>query len=293
MLSILIPVYNYNVYPLVSELYKQCLECEIEFEIIVYNDGGTQFEHENLKIKELVYCNYISSSKNKGRTQARNTLSNSAKFQCLLFLDADVIPSTNLFIKNYLDCILESNYDVLIGGCSYKIESLNEHNHLRFYYGTKREQQSALTRNQKKYAYILSGNMLIKKKVFESVNYKEAEKYYGMDIFLSYNLMMNRNTVYHIDNSVYHLGLENDTVFFEKCLASVKSRKETLLHMPRIEEINSLIKYYKILNKYKITGLTKLLFLLLKPLLKKLILKKHPYLVCLDLYRLGYMSTLK
>ncbi|MBA4318237.1 MAG: hypothetical protein C0412_07535 [Flavobacterium sp.] len=293
MLSILIPVYNYNAYPLVSELHKQCLECGINFEILVFNDGGTQFENENLKIREFVYCTYISSSKNIGRTQARNTLSNSAKFQSLLFLDADVIPSTSFFIKNYLHYITESNYDVLIGGCSYKIESMNENNHLRFYYGTKREQQSAVSRNQKKYVYILSGNMLIKKNVFESVNYKDATKYYGMDIFLSYNLMINRNTVYHIDNNIYHLGLENDAVFFEKCLSSVKSRKETLLNMPRIEEINSLIKYYKILNRFKIIGLAKLFFLTLEPLLKKLILKKNPYLVCLDLYRLGYMSTLK
>ena len=293
MLSILIPVYNYNVYPLVSELHKQCLESKIDFEIIVYNDGGTQFEYENLKIKEFACCNYISSSKNIGRTQARNTLSNSAKFQHLLFLDADVIPSTSFFIKNYLHYITESNYDVLIGGCSYKIESLNENNHLRFHYGIKREQQSALTRNQKKYGYILSGNMLIKKNVFESVNYKDATKYYGMDIFLSYNLMINRNTVYHIDNSIYHLGLENDVVFFDKCLSSVKSRKETLLHMPRIEEINSLIKYYKILNKYKVIGFVKLFFLVLEPLLKKIILKNKPSLICLDLYRLGYMSTLK
>lgn len=293
MLSILIPVYNYNVYPLVSELHKQCLECGINFEILVYNDGGTLFENENLKIKEFVDCNYISSYNNIGRTQARNTLSTYAKFQSLLFLDADVIPSTNIFIKNYMCYILESNYDVVIGGCSYKIESLKENNHLRFYYGIKREQQSALTRNQKKYAYILSGNMLIKKNIFEKVNYKDATKYYGMDIFLSYNLMINGNTVYHIDNSIYHLGLENDAVFFEKCLSSVKSRKETLLIMPRIEEINSLLKYYKILNRYKIIGLAKLFFLALEPLLKKLILKKNPYLVCLDLYRLGYMSTLK
>ncbi|MDP3441522.1 MAG: glycosyltransferase family A protein, partial [Ignavibacteria bacterium] len=109
MLSILIPVYNYNAYPLASELHKQCLECEINFEILVFNDGGTQFENENLKIREFVYCTYIFSSKNIGRTQARNTLSNSAKFQSLLFLDADVIPSTSFFIKNYLHYITESN----------------------------------------------------------------------------------------------------------------------------------------------------------------------------------------
>jgi hypothetical protein len=293
VLSILIPTYNYNVIPLVSELHKQCLECGIDFEIIVFNDGGTLFENENLNVSEFNNCKYVSSTINIGRTQARKTLSNNAKYNLLLFLDADVLPTTNNFIKNYINTIVARDYDVIIGGCSYKIESLKKENNLRYFYGVKREQQTALKRNQKKYTYVLSGNMIIKKKVFEEVNYKEITKYYGMDIFLSYKLMINGNSVFHIDNSIFHLGLENDTTFFDKCLSSVKSRKETLLDMPRIEEINSLLKYYKILKKYKICGLIKTMFLIFEPLLKKLIFKKTTSLVSLDLYRLGYMTTLK
>jgi hypothetical protein len=293
VLSILIPTYNYNVIPLVSELHKQCSECGINFEIVAFSDGGVLFENENQVINSFSNCKYIISSINIGRTQARKILSNNAKYNHLLFLDADVFPSTNNFIKNYINTITASDYDVIMGGCSYKVESLRKENNLRYLYGVKREQQTAFKRNQKKYTYVLSGNMLIKKKVFEEVNYKEITKYYGMDIFLSYNLMINRNSVFHIDNSIFHLGLENNTVFFEKCLSSVKSRKETLLGMPRIEEINSLLKYYKILEKYKISGLIKIIFLIFEPLLKKLILKKTTSLVSLDLYRLGYMTTLK
>jgi hypothetical protein len=293
MLSILIPTYNYNVVPLVLELYKQCLECEIDFEIIVFSDGGILFENENLNVREFSNCKYISSTINIGRTQARKTLSNNAKYNLLLFLDADVFPTTNNFIKNYIDTISSNDYDVIMGGCSYKIESLRKENNLRYFYGVKREQQTALKRNQKKYAYVLSGNMIIKKNVFEEVNYKEVTKYYGMDIFLSYNLMINRNSVFHIDNSTFHFGLENDTVFFDKCLSSLKSRKETLLDMPRIEEINSLLKYYKILKKYRLLPIAIVCFRIFRPILKKLILNKNPNLQCFDFYRLGYLCSLK
>ena len=34
MLSILIPVYNYNIFTLVERVHKQALECGILFEII-------------------------------------------------------------------------------------------------------------------------------------------------------------------------------------------------------------------------------------------------------------------
>ena len=39
MLSILIPVYNYNVLPLASELVKQFNSCGITFEIIFLDDA--------------------------------------------------------------------------------------------------------------------------------------------------------------------------------------------------------------------------------------------------------------
>ena len=56
MLSILIPVYNYNVVPLVLELHKQCLECEIDFEILCQDDASnSELNEENEIINGLKY----------------------------------------------------------------------------------------------------------------------------------------------------------------------------------------------------------------------------------------------
>ena len=68
MLSILIPTYNYNVYPLVSELHKQCLECEIDFEIIVIDDGSKLFFNENQEINSFKNCRFEILEKNIGRS---------------------------------------------------------------------------------------------------------------------------------------------------------------------------------------------------------------------------------
>ena len=60
MLSILIPIYNYNAYPLVLELHKQCLECEIEFEIICQDDAsGSDLNIENEKIITIFLKNSL------------------------------------------------------------------------------------------------------------------------------------------------------------------------------------------------------------------------------------------
>ena len=55
MLSILIPTYNYNVYPLVTELKKQIDELAIEYEILVQDDSSKSSENikQNSKIKKL------------------------------------------------------------------------------------------------------------------------------------------------------------------------------------------------------------------------------------------------
>ena len=58
MLSILIPTYNYNVVPFVMELRKQCLECNIIFEILVFDDGSKLFLDENQKINSFENCRF-------------------------------------------------------------------------------------------------------------------------------------------------------------------------------------------------------------------------------------------
>ncbi len=113
MLSILIPTYNYNVFPLVNEVSEQCLSEKINFEIIVLDDASQNFHTENNKINSLDNCSYSILNQNIGRSAIRNLLSTKASFNNLLYLDADVRLVSNQFIKNYINFIKNnSNYCV-------------------------------------------------------------------------------------------------------------------------------------------------------------------------------------
>ena len=76
MLSILIPTYNYNVEALVSELHAQTTACDIEFEILCYDDGSTNLEliEENKSIELLTHTTYKVLDVNIGRSAIRNLL---------------------------------------------------------------------------------------------------------------------------------------------------------------------------------------------------------------------------
>lgn len=294
MLSILIPTYNYSAFSLVQELLNQATEAGIIFEIIVLDDGSTDAVTfaENSKINEFEHCRFEKNTANFGRTKTRNILTEISKYDWCLFLDADVIPVETNFIKSYIP-YLDDKYDVIVGGYQYG-NTLPEYSKiLRYKYGKCREEKSADIRNLDPYSSIFSGNILIKKNIFTAYNYSLTGNFYGLDIYFSYQLFINKVAVKHIDNGIYHLGLENNKVFFEKSLTSLDSRIRLLADKPQIEKINSLLKYYNFLKSAKLNYLFDLFFKITEPFLRKLILSKNPSLVCFDLYRLGYICSIK
>lgn len=292
MLSILIPTYNYNVYPLVFEIQRQCLKSKISFEIICLDDASYLFQTENKHINELSNCSYDVLENNIGRTSIRNLLAKKSKFEWILFLDADVMPTNENFINNYW-IKTKSECEVIVGGIKYSNEIPKKSEILRYKYGKSREEKSATERNQNPYGTIVSANLFIKKSVFSSANYLENKNLYGMDIFFSYQLFKNKDEILHIDNPVYHLGLETNEEFLNKSLASAKSRIEIMADFPGIEEVNSLVKHYKFLKKYRLLSLYKIVFNIFEPFLKNNILSKTPSLFYFDLYRLGYICSAK
>ena len=292
MLSILIPTYNYNTFPLVEALWQQIKLEEILFEIIVLDDGSATFLEENQLINSFENCVFLQNDTNLGRTQTRNILVKEAKYYWLLLLDADVMPVESNFIKKYI-FQTDKKFDAILGGIKYEDIVPGFSTILRYKYGRCREEVPAFKRNKNPYTSILSANLLIKKEAFLTCNYLGEKNYYGMDNYFAYQLSTNNYKVLHIDNPVYHLGLETNEAFFEKSLRSVKIRKYLLEKFPGIEILNPILRKYKIIDTLGLNELVLFGFKKLEPLLRKSILSKNPSLFCFDLYRLGFMCSLK
>lgn len=285
MLSVLIPVYNYDISALLNAVQKQCTEAGIAYEIVIGDDASANPVNYN-----TAQCRTITNNVNKGRTATRLILAKEATYDTLLFLDADVMPADGNFINRYLP-YAKKNQSVVFGGYTYSKMHPGAQKSLRYAYGLAREQRTAARRQADPFN-VFSGNLLIQKKVFFECNPVEATGY-GLDILFSYNLYQKGIEPVHIDNPIIHLGLEDNEVFLAKALESVAQRKQWLNSEPGLADINSLCRYYLLLKNSGTAPLVARLFTTFDKALSKRFLKEKPSLRTFDLYRLGYMCSLK
>lgn len=292
MLSILIPTYNYDVHELVQVLNKQALDAKIEFEILVLDDGSQKFLTENNKINEFQFCTYEILKVNIGRSAIRNLLAKKAVFENLLFLDSDTIPINPNFISNYLLQITTVE-KIVSGGILYPELKPKESQSLRWKYGNSREALSAKVRNESPYLRLLTLNFMIQKSVFEKVSFNEKiPNLRHEDTLFSYNLKQQNILMEHIENPVYHNGLDDFEV-------AIKKENESLIALKYLVE-NQFIPYNYIslsnlfyaLKKMQLVFLLKVFFKTTKPLLLKNLASKNPSLFIFDMYRLGYFGSL-
>lgn len=293
MLSILIPVYNYNICTLVATLHHQVLECEIPFEIICLDDGSKKFTTENQAISTLKSTTYSILEKNIGRSAIRNLLAQKAIYDNLLFLDADTIPVHENFISNYISQINNSE-KIVYGGICYQDIQPSGDEVLRWIYGRKREALTVSDRNKNPYISFLTLNFLIKKSIFSEVNFNESiPNLRHEDTLFSFELMQNQIGIVHFENPVYHLGLENSQTFLRKSEEAVVALKNLTDSNLISTEYVKLSHYFQILKKYYLQPVVAFGFRITKPLFLKQLLGKNPSLLLFDLYRLGYYCTLK
>lgn len=292
MLSVLIPTYNYNVVPLVLELQKQSLECNITFEILVFDDGSKSFLDENQQINSLENCRFEVLEKNIGRSAIRNLLAKKAKFNSLLFLDADTIPIHNHFIKNYITQINEDE-KVVYGGIEYLKDRPKKSQILRWKYGHSREALSVEKRQENPYLSLLTLNFLIHKNIFSTVSFNETiPNLRHEDTLFSYNLKNQKVTIIHIDNPVFHLGLDDFEVAIKKENESILGLKYLIDHGLLPTDYVRLSKIATKIDKLKLNFAFAFFYKITKPYFLKNIASNNPSLFIFDLYRLGNLCNL-
>ena len=294
MISVLIPTYNYSVVNLVSQIYQQAIKAKVIFEIIIADDASTDvhIKNENKKIiKQLKHCRLIENNLNLGRTETRNLLAINANFDWLLFLDADVIPKYDDFLKRFINNCKQ--YELLFGGIEYEKKQPSEDKILRWKYGNKREFIPYKKRKLDCYHTINSGCFFLKKDLFISFNKELSTNQYGLDILFKQLLKDKKVKVLHIDNPVFHLGLEKNIDFLKKSLEAVNTTVRLEEEGKIRKDLRPLQKSFLRLNKLRITSSFYYFTSKFKEKMKRNFLSKNPNLFWFDVYRLNYYIELK
>lgn len=292
MLSILIPIYNYNVYPLALELRKQCLECNIDFEILCQDDASdSSLNIFNEKINLLSHCSFVSLKKNIAHRENRNSLAEKAKFEYLLFIDGDSTIVNSDYIKRYLSNLFD--FDVVYGGRLHPEKCPSDNQKLRWKYGRFIEDKSAANRKTKPYHSLLFNNTIIKKVCFDTVQFDKTIKKYGHDdTQLSFQLSKLKSKVSHIENPVEHGDLDTNLVYLNKTKESLENLN-LLYQKKKIDiEFVRLLQLYHFLKTTKSTFIISKINAVFEKLLFKNLTGENPNILVFNLFRAGYLCSI-
>ena len=292
MLSILIPTFNYNALPLAKILEQQALKSGIIFELLCIDDGSfSEKNNKNQLINSLTNSKFFENKKNVGSKANRERLAEIAQYNWLLFIDADSKPKETNYLAKYISQI-NNSYDAIFGGIAYYPKQEGSSKSLRYKFGRNREEIDAKIRNKNPFKVITSANFIIKKLIFLKITDQRTPNIYGLDYLFSLQLKEHNVRVKHINDEVYHLGLDTNSDFLNKTRKAVEALHYTY-KIKKIKKHNiSLLSTYKIMTGFGLKAPFRWLFKKFKNKIEHNLIGKKPNLFLFDLYRLGYLCSL-
>lgn len=295
MLSICVPVYNFDVRQLAGQLSELTKKAGIPVEILFFDDlSKVEIKDKNREISSIQSVKYLELSENIGRAAIRNLLAKSAKYPYLVFIDADSIIPDDSFINRFLSNIY--NAKIICGGTIYHKEPPEQEKLLRWIYGCHREELTPEQRQKKGFS-ITTNNFLISRDVMLQYPFRESIREYGHeDTVFGYDLYKAGINILHIDNPVIHSGLESSSEYLAKTRKAIKNLLHVSQNLVTDKEFINHSGLLRIREKVKKTGLLKFvgwIFHKSERLLGNHLTGPAPKLWVFDLYKVGYICRLR
>jgi glycosyltransferase involved in cell wall biosynthesis len=286
MISICIPVYNFDCSALILSLKKEIIDIELVAEIVLIDDAS----EENFRAihSSIPQIKYIQLAQNVGRARIRNLFLLNTQFPYLLFLDCDGAVNHSNFIKNYLQSISPNFKGVICGGRVYP-KFIHQSKKLHWKYGVNFESKSAIERAKKPYGSFMTNNFLIEKSILKQFPFNENLLQYGHeDTLLGIQLQLNNIPVIHIANEILNLDIETNESYLQKTQLAVKNLSFLMQNSSYQKAIIKHVKMAKVgyfLYRYKILQMIKFLNPILLPF-TYFIAKKFSSTFALNIFKL-------
>lgn len=288
-LSILIPVYNWDVRELINSLISQLKDWPGPTEIILLDDGSqAEFRELNRRLAAHPTTHYHELPRNVGRAAVRNQLVTAAQHEWLLLLDNDSLLPDHRFLVRY--AAAHHRAAVLIGGTCYEAAPPNDPSLLlRWRYGQAREARSAAVRQAAPHGQLTINNALIRADVARQFPLDERLSGYGHeDTAFGLALAAAHIPVLHLDNPVLHAGLEPAAVFLQKSEQAVRNLAQ--VHCQHgLGTDSRLLQAALRLRWLGVAAAGRAVLGALAPALRRQLLSAHPRLRALDLLKLSWL----
>jgi hypothetical protein len=277
----------------VKSLHDEAETLPIDYEILLSDNASEEnFRKENSLLASLSNVRYCQSEINLERAGNRNFLFKTATYPYILFMDCDSKVSKKDYIKDFLPYCVPGS--ICSGGRIYNsAKPTDKKLMLHWKVGRARESHSAAVRSRKPNNSFMSCNFLIDKNIFDVVRFDERlHGYCNEDTLFGIELKKKGITVSHIDNPLYHMGLEKAEVFLTKIEEGLRNyHKINLLYNndPVFIESCKILRTEKKIKKLHLAKYFKRLFPVTRKIMYKNLVGKNPNLTIYDLYRLGYL----
>lgn len=210
--SVLIPFLRDNPAELLALLDAEAASVDGAVEIVVLDDGtrnAALTARLSSQIRAMALpVRLITLPANEGRSIGRNRLAASARGGSLLFLDSDMRPDHQRFLRDWADLAANEDPAVAFGGFSLLQAPTDARFAVHRAMAAKSECVPHTERAKQPEKYVYTSNLLVRRDVFESEAFDPGFTGWGWEDVEWAMRVSRRFRVVHLDNPATHMGLD-------------------------------------------------------------------------------------
>lgn len=212
IVSVLIPFLRDDPADLLARLDAEAPALAGRAEVVLLDDGTADADLTARLAAQVAAMalpvRLITHAANQGRSVGRNTLASAARAGHLLFLDSDMRPDTDAFLRTWAELIERDSPAVAFGGFSLLQAPTERRFSVHRAMAAKSECVPCPERALTPEKYVYTSNLLVRRDVFDSEGFDPDFRGWGWEDVEWAMRVSRRYPVVHIDNPATHMGLD-------------------------------------------------------------------------------------